>query len=204
MSSFMHISTEDTPNPHSMKFLPGIPVLGLGAMGMDFPSADAAAISPLATAVFDVDGVNSVYLGDAFVTVSKDADTDWDHLRPAILGTIADFLAAGLPVMNEGAEAKEADGTTAPADYEGEDREVVEKIIDLLATRVRPAVAQDGGDITFHRYEPGDGIVFLSMRGACAGCPSSTMTLKAGIENLLRHYVPEVNSVEAVGADLAY
>jgi len=196
----MHIRTEDTPNPHSMKFLPGIPVLGFGALGMDFPSPGAAKISPLATALFDVDGVASIYLGDAFVTVSKDETTEWEHLRPAILGTIADFLAAGIPVMDENAgSAVEAEGTTSAEDYKGEDREIVEQIIDLLDTRVRPAVAQDGGDIVFHRYEPGDGIVFLTMKGACAGCPSSTMTLKSGIENLLKHYVPEVTSVEAVG-----
>ncbi|MEM1379833.1 MAG: NifU family protein [Pseudomonadota bacterium] len=197
----MHIHTEDTPNPQSMKFLPGQYVLGAGELGMDFPSLEAAKISPLATALFDVDGVTSVYLGSDFVTVTKDPAMEWDHLRPAVLGTIADFLSAGIPAMQEGAKS-EAEGTTSVEDYKGEDREIVEQIITLLDTRVRPAVAQDGGDITFHRYEPGDGIVFLSMQGACAGCPSSTMTLKAGIENLLRHYVPEVNAVEAVGMEM--
>lgn len=194
----MFIRTEDTPNPHSLKFLPDQPVLGDGQLGMDFPSPGAAKISPLATALFDVDGVISVYLGDRFVTVSKDPTTEWEHLKPAILGTMADFLAAGIPVVDD-RQVQATAGTTSAGDYKGEDREVVEQIIELLDTRVRPAVAQDGGDIIFHRYEPGDGIVFLTMQGACAGCPSSTMTLKSGIENLLKHYVPEVTSVEAVG-----
>lgn len=194
----MHIRTEDTPNPQSMKFLPDGPVLGDGQLGMDFPSPGAAKISPLATALFDVDGVTSVYLGDRFVTVSKDASVDWAHVKPAILGTIADFLAAGIPVVDQGQAASADDGGTSAEDYKGEDKEIVEQIIELIDTRVRPAVAQDGGDIIFHRYEPGDGIVYLSMRGACAGCPSSTMTLKSGVENLLKHYVPEVTAVEAV------
>jgi Fe-S cluster biogenesis protein NfuA len=193
----MHIRTEDTPNPHSMKFVPDQPVLGEGQLGMDFPSPGAAKVSPLATALFDVDGVTSVYLGGEFLTVTKDPTVEWAHLRPAVLGTVADYLAAGIPVLDQGAGAPEG-GSTAAEDYKGEDREIVEQIIDLIETRVRPAVAQDGGDITFHRYVPGDGIVFLSMQGACAGCPSSTMTLKSGIENLLKHYVPEVTAVEAV------
>ena len=194
----MHIRTEDTPNPQSMKFLPDGPVLGDGQLGMDFPSPGAAKISPLATALFDVDGVTSVYLGDRFVTVSKDASVDWAHVKPALLGTIADFLAAGIPVVDQGQTGGADDGGTSAEDYKGEDREIVEQIIELIDTRVRPAVAQDGGDIIFQRYEPGDGIVYLSMRGACAGCPSSTMTLKSGVENLLKHYVPEVTAVEAV------
>ena len=194
----MHIRTEDTPNPQSMKFLPGQEVLGHAQLGMDFPSPGAAKISPLATALFDVDGVTSVYLGSDFVTVTKDPTSDWDHLRPALLGTIADFLSAGIPAIDEG-QAADSHGPASLEGYEGETREIVEQIITLLDTRIRPAVAEDGGDITFHRFEPGDGIVYLSMKGACAGCPSSTMTLKAGIENLLRHYVPEVNAVEAVG-----
>ncbi|NNU15755.1 NifU family protein [Parvularcula sp. ZS-1/3] len=193
----MFIRTEDTPNPNSLKFLPDQPVLGPGELGMDFPTPGAAKISPLAAALFDVDGVVSVYLGADFVTVSKDQTVDWEPLKPALLGTIADFLAAGIPVVDQRASTA-AEGVTSVEDYKGEDREVVEQIIELLDTRVRPAVAQDGGDIIFHRFEPGDGIVFLTMQGACAGCPSSTMTLKSGIENLLKHYVPEVQSVEAV------
>ena len=193
----MFIETHETPNPHSLKFLPGQPVLGAGAMGLDFPTPGTAKPSPLATALFDVDGVTGVYLGADFVTVTKADEADWHALKPAVLGTIADYLAAGIPVVDTGPEDA-APPSGGAEDYKGEDREVVEQIIELLDTRVRPAVAQDGGDITFHRYEPGDGIVYLALRGACAGCPSSTMTLKAGIENLLKHYVPEVNAVEAV------
>ncbi|ADM09047.1 NifU-like domain protein [Parvularcula bermudensis HTCC2503] len=163
---------------------------------MDFPTLESAKVSPLASALFDIDGVVEVYLGADFLTVTKDPSVEWQHLKPAVLGTVADYLAAGIPVVDQGAAADSAD---TPDDYEGETKEIVEQIIDLIETRVRPAVAQDGGDIVFHRFVPGDGIVFLSMRGACSGCPSSTMTLKSGIENLLKHYVPEVTAVEAVG-----
>lgn len=193
----MFIQTEDTPNPQSMKFLPGQAVLGLGRMGMDFPTSQSAETSPLAVALFDVDGVAGIFLGADFVTVTKDPSAEWPHLKPAILGTIADYLIAGLPIVNEGAE--EADlGAGSAEDYEGEEKEIVVQIIELLDTRVRPAVAQDGGDIVFHKFVPDNGIVYLTMRGACAGCPSSTLTLKSGIENLLKHYVPEVTSVEAM------
>lgn len=193
----MFIQTEDTPNPLSMKLVPGVEVLGQGALGRDFPTAESAVTSPLAKALFDVDGVAGVYLGADFVTVTKDEEMEWLHLRPALLGTLADFLAAGIPVVDESAASADT-GEGSAADYEGDDKEVVAQIIDLLETRVRPAVAADGGDIVFHRYAPDDGVVYLHMRGACAGCPSSTMTLKAGIENMLRHYVPAVSSVEAV------
>lgn len=193
----MYIQTEDTPNPQSMKFLPGREVVGRGELGIDFPTPESAKASPLATALFDVDGVAGVYLGADFLTVTKDPTVEWVHLKPAILGTVADYLAAGIPVIDPGADVA-ATGPGAADEYEGEDREIVEQIIDLIETRVRPAVAQDGGDIVFHKYLPGDGIVYLTMKGACAGCPSSTMTLKSGIENLLKHYVPEVTSVEAV------
>ena len=192
----MFIETAETPNPLSLKFLPGRPVLGAGVLGLDFPTPGTAKPSPLASALFDVDGVAGVYLGADFVTVTKDEAADWHEIKPALLGTIADYLAAGIPVVDTGAD--EAGPAGSAADYEGEDREVVEQILELLDTRVRPAVAADGGDIIFHRFEPGDGIVYLTMQGACAGCPSSTMTLKSGIENLLRHYVPEVQAVEAV------
>ena len=193
----MFIQTEDTPNPQSMKFLPGQAVLGEGKMGMDFPTLESAAISPLASALYDVDGVTSIFLGADFVTVTKDPSVEWHHIKPALLGAIADYLTAGLPVLNEGSVAEDL-GTGSAEEYEGDDREIVEQIIELIDTRVRPAVAQDGGDIIFHKFIPGDGIVYLTMRGACAGCPSSTLTLKSGIENLLKHYVPEVTSVEAV------
>ncbi|MGV6821190.1 MAG: NifU family protein [Parvularcula sp.] len=194
----MFIQTADTPNPQSMKFLPGQAVLGPGKSGMDFPAPEAADGSPMAKALFHVDGVSSVYLGSDFVTVTKDPNMDWAHLKPAILGTIADFLTAGLPIVDPSTDESQA-ATGSAEDYEGEDKEIVEQIIDLIETRVRPAVAQDGGDIVFHRWEKEGGLVFLTMKGACAGCPSSTMTLKSGIENLLKHYIPEINSVEAVG-----
>lgn len=192
----MFIQTEDTPNPQSMKFLPGQAVLGHGALGVDFPTMESAAASPLAQMLFDTDGVMGVYLGADFITVTKAEAVEWLHIKPAILGSIADFFTAGLPVMKEGA-APSASPATPLEDYEGEDREVVEQIIELIETRVRPAVAADGGDIVFKHYEPRTGVVFLSMQGACAGCPSSTQTLKAGIENMLKHYVPEVVRVEA-------
>lgn len=192
----MFIQTEDTPNPQSMKFLPGEAVLGLGAVGMDFPTAETAAASPLAQSLFEIDGVAGVFLGADFVTVTKYESVDWRHVKPAVLGAIADFLTAALPVLREG--ARPAGPATSLDDYEEEDREIVEQIIDLIDTRVRPAVAADGGDIVFKYYEPRTGVVFLSMHGSCSGCPSSTMTLKAGIENMLKHYVPEVVKVEAV------
>ncbi|MEM9495420.1 MAG: NifU family protein [Pseudomonadota bacterium] len=192
----MFIQTEDTPNPQSMKFLPGQAVLGEGALGMDFPTMEAAAASPLAALLFETDGVMGVYLGADFITVTKAQEVEWVHIKPALLGAIADYLTTGAPVVAEGAGAPGP--ATSLDDYEGEDRETVEQIIELIDTRVRPAVAADGGDIVFQHFEPRTGVVFLSMRGACAGCPSSTMTLKAGVENLLKHYVPEVAKVEAV------
>jgi Fe-S cluster biogenesis protein NfuA len=194
----MFIETEDTPNPLSMKFLPGRPVIGEGAPGMDFPSREAAAGSPLALALFEVEGVDGVFLGADFVTVTRGERAHWMHVKPAILGAIADHLIAGLPIIAEDAPATAAAATSLD-DYEGEDREVVEQIIELIDTRVRPAVAADGGDIVFKHYEPRTGVVFLSLHGSCQGCPSSAMTLKAGVENLLKHYVPEVVKVEAVG-----
>ncbi|PQA88369.1 NifU family protein [Hyphococcus luteus] len=192
----MFIQTEDTPNPQSMKFLPGQPVLGEGATGVDFPTAESAAASPLAQLLFETDGVMGVYLGADFITVTKTEAVEWLHIKPALLGAIADFMTAGLPVIAEGAAPSDAPATPLE-EYEGEDREVVEQIVELIETRVRPAVAADGGDIVFKHFEPRTGVVFLSMQGACSGCPSSTMTLKSGIENMLKHYVPEVVRVEA-------
>jgi NFU1 iron-sulfur cluster scaffold homolog, mitochondrial len=194
----MFIQTEDTPNPQSMKFSPGQPVLGEGALGMDFPTIESAAASPLAQLLFETDGVMGVFLGADFLTVTKTEAVEWIHIKPALLGAIADFLTAGLPALNEGAQGAGAGEATSLEDYEGDDRETVEQIIELIDTRVRPAVAADGGDIVFRHYEPRTGVVFLAMHGACAGCPSSTLTLKAGIENMLKHYVPEVVKVEAV------
>lgn len=193
----MFIQTEDTPNPQSMKFFPGQAILGASAVGMDFPSIETAKASPLAGALFEIEGVSGVFLGPDFVTVTKYESVDWRHVKPAILGAIADFLTAALPILAEGAAAARKPATSLD-DYEEEDREIVEQIIELIDTRVRPAVSADGGDIAFQHYEPRTGVVFLSLHGSCSGCPSSTMTLKAGIENMLKHYVPEVVKVEAV------
>jgi NFU1 iron-sulfur cluster scaffold homolog, mitochondrial len=190
----MFIQTEATPNPDSLKFIPGREVLG-AAGSRDFPSREEAkAASPLAATLFDLDGVRRVYLGDEFITITKEADTDWAHLKPFVLGAIMEHFVADLPVLSSGGGSEDEDNIV----YEGEAAEIVEQIKDLIETRVRPAVAQDGGDIAFHSWEHDTGIVKLHMRGACAGCPSSAMTLKQGIENMLRHYVPEVNAVEPV------
>ena len=187
----MFIQTESTPNPATLKFLPGQSVLEVGTA--DFPSEDAAEGSPLAKRVFAVNGVTGVFLGNDFVTVTKDAATEWDHVKPSILGAIMEHFQSGDPVM-----AGEGGAPSGHAEHTGEDGEIVDQIKELLDTRVRPAVAQDGGDITFHGFDRG--VVYLHMQGACAGCPSSTITLKMGIENLLRHYIPEVTEVRPVGA----
>jgi len=197
----MFIQTENTPNPQSLKFLPGEAVLtvaeaGNPATGHDFPSPESARHSPLARALFSIEGVEGVFLGADFVTVTKAGSADWSQVKPGVLGVIADHFATGTPALDEGAPATRP--ATALEDYEGEDREIVEQIIELIETRVRPAVAQDGGDIVFRHYEARTGVVFLSLHGSCSGCPSSTMTLKSGIENMLKHYVPEVVKVEAV------
>ncbi|MEO1015415.1 MAG: NifU family protein [Pseudomonadota bacterium] len=203
----MYIETEETPNPQSLKFTADRAVLGLGpngqpAVGRDYPAPETAAKAPLAEAVFAIDGVKGVFLGPDFVTVTKDDSLDWAHLKPTVLGAIADHLASGAPIVladDDGGDAERHDKPATSLDeYEGEDREVVEQIIELIDTRVRPAVAADGGDIVFKHYEPRTGVVFLSLHGSCQGCPSSTMTLKAGIENMLKHYVPEVVKVEPV------
>ena len=187
----MFIQTESTPNPATLKFLPGRSVLDEGTA--DFPNAEAAGTSPLATRIFGVDGVRGVFFGTDFVTVTKDAETEWSHIKPAILGAIMEHFQSGQPVLEgEGA------GAAGHAAHDGPDAEIVNQIKELLDTRVRPAVAQDGGDITFHGFDRG--IVYLHMQGACAGCPSSTLTLKMGIENLLRHYIPEVVEVRPVAA----
>ncbi len=184
----MFIQTEATPNPATLKFLPGCDVLPEGAM--DFPNVETAAPSPLAARLFEVEGVGSVFLGGDFITVTK-SDGDWQHLKPMLLGAIMDHFTSGAPVL-----AHEGEGAaTNEEDYDEGDEEVVAQIKDLLDTRVRPAVAQDGGDIVFHSYR--EGVVRLYMRGACAGCPSATMTLKGGIENLLKHFIPEIQAVES-------
>ena len=185
----MFIQTETTPNPATLKFLPGQAVLDAGTA--DFPTAEAGDRSPLARRIFAVDGATGVFLGGDFVTVTKDDAVAWDHVKPAILGAIMEHFQSGEPAIEGEAEA--AHGTA----HDEADAAVVGQIKELLDTRVRPAVAQDGGDITFHGFDRG--VVYLQMRGACAGCPSSTMTMKMGIENLLRHYIPEVVEVRPVG-----
>jgi Fe-S cluster biogenesis protein NfuA len=185
----MFIQTETTPNPATLKFLPGETVLDNGTA--DFPSLDAGAVSPLARRIFAVEGVNGVFLGRDFVTVTKADDLPWDHLKPSVLGAIMEHFQSGAPAI-EG----DAPDSSGHADHDGPDAEIVVQIKELLDTRVRPAVAQDGGDITFHGFDRG--VVYLHMQGACAGCPSSTLTLKMGIENLLRHYIPEVVEVRPV------
>lgn len=185
----MFIQTESTPNPATLKFLPGQAVLSAGTA--DFPSEMAAQSSPLARRIFATGDVAGVFFGADFVTVTKTDEADWAHLKPGILGAIMEHFQSGQPVIEGEA------GTVAHASHDAEDDEIVVQIKELLDTRVRPAVAQDGGDITFHGFDRG--VVYLHMQGACAGCPSSTMTLKMGIENLLRHYIPEVTEVRPVG-----
>lgn len=193
----MFIQTESTPNPNTLKFLPGREVLGRGVR--DFASRDAAEVSPLADAIFETEGVTRVMLGDEFVSVTKNEESDWAHLKPFVLGAIMEHFVANRPVLIEGrALANEEDIDEDDRVYEGDAAEIVEQIKELIDTRVRPAVAQDGGDITFHSWDHEAGVVKLHMKGACAGCPSSTMTLKQGIQNMLRHYVPEVRAVEQV------
>lgn len=190
----MFIQTEATPNPDTIKFLPGRLVAG-SAGPFDFASAEDARASLLARSLFQVDGVERVFLGADFISVSKGEGADWAQVKPMALAAIMDHFVAGLPVIDEAAVRQNEPGKSA---YEGEAAEIVGEIRELIETRVRPAVAQDGGDIIFDRFEPDTGIVHLHMRGACAGCPSSTYTLKQGIENMLKAYVPEVTAVEAV------
>lgn len=186
----MFIQTETTPNPATLKFLPGRSVLGEGTL--DLRSAEDADLSPLAKRLFDVRGVSAVMLGSDFVTVTK-ADSEWPQIKPAILGAIMEHFMSGAPVLSEGVKPDVSDGDEF---FDAKDGEIVATIKELLETRVRPAVANDGGDITFRGFE--DGVVFLNMKGSCSGCPSSTATLKNGIENLLKHFVPEVAEVRAV------
>lgn len=180
----MFIQTEATPNPNTLKFLPGREVMGAGTAF--FTSAESAAPSPLALALFGIEGVAAVFLGADFITVSRREGVEWETLKAPLLTAIMDHFVAGKPVMREAAQ-----------DASSEDEsELVKQIRELIDTRVRPAVAQDGGDIIFRSFH--DGIVQLELHGACSGCPSSTATLKNGIENMLKHYVPEVIAVEAV------
>ncbi|MCY3879570.1 MAG: NifU family protein [Rhodobacteraceae bacterium] len=183
----MFIQTEPTPNPATLKFLPGQTVMTSGTA--DFPDPEAAERSVLASRLFRISGIERVFFGSDFVTVTKADPVDWAHIKPAILGAIMEQLQSGYPIIDEAVEAQGSDADDSP---------VIKQIKQLLDTRVRPAVAQDGGDITFHGFDRG--VVYLHMQGACAGCPSSTITLKMGIENLLRHYIPEVIEVRPVVA----
>ena len=182
----MFIQTEHTPNPATLKFLPGCEVMPGGTA--NFPDADSAAASPLAQRLFEAPGVTGVFFGSDFITVTA-PDADWAELKTEILAGIMDHFTSGRPVVDPAMAA------TAEAG-EGEGDEIATQIKELLDTRVRPAVAQDGGDIVYHGFK--DGVVYLHMQGSCAGCPSSVLTLKHGIENLLRHYVPEVTEVQQI------
>ncbi len=182
----MFIQTEDTPNPETLKFIPGSIILKTGTA--DFSSKEIASVSPLASRLFEIDGVSRVFLATDFISVTKDPKLDWNNLKPSILTGIMEHYSTGLPPINETEDRNTETNNT-------EDSETIKQIKDLLETRVRPAVAMDGGDITFCSFE--SGVVTLQMKGACAGCPSSTATLKMGIENMLRHYIPEVTEVRA-------
>ncbi len=187
----MFIETETTPNPATLKFLPGRPVMANGTL--DIPDGTAAVKSPLAQALFGVPGVSGVFFGADFISVTKAAG-DWQEIKPAVLGTIMEHFVSGAPLLADGAMADsqtEADEFFAP-----EDAATVETIKELIETRVRPSVAGDGGDIKFRGFR--DGTVYLAMKGSCSGCPSSSATLKHGIQNLLRHYVPGVHTVEQI------
>ena len=184
----MFIQTERTPNPATLKFIPGREVMAKGTAY--FPDSESAKRSPLAERLFHIETVEGVFFGADFISVTKGEGSEWHVLKPAILGVIMEHYVAGTPLFHDGAAAD--DGAAA----EGEATALVNQIRELIETRVRPAVAQDGGDIIFRGFEKG--VVYLQLRGSCSGCPSSTATLKAGIENMLRHYVPEVVEVRAV------
>jgi Fe-S cluster biogenesis protein NfuA len=184
----MFIQTETTPNPATLKFLPGRPVLDTGTL--DMPDKTAAAQSPLAVRLFDIPNVGGVFYGSDFISITK-SDGDWQQIKPAILGAIMEHYMSGTPLIAEGGEAAEADEF-----FDAKDADTVATIKDLIETRVRPAVAGDGGDITFKGYK--EGVVYLTMKGACSGCPSSTATLQHGIQNLLKHFVPDVTEVRPV------
>jgi len=185
----MFIQTESTPNPATLKFLPGREVMGEGAVA-DFPTVATAGRSPLAKALFAIPEVSRVFFGSDFISVTK-RDGDWKHLKPAILGAVMEHFTRDLPLIEGSAEESEET-------FSEDDAEVVQQIKELIETRVRPAVAADGGDIIFKGFDGDSGVVSLHLQGSCAGCQSSTITLKNGIENMLRHYVPEVTAVEAV------
>ncbi|MGO4570723.1 NifU family protein [Microvirga sp. 2TAF3] len=186
----MFIQTEATPNPATLKFLPGRIVMPEGTF--EARSPESAGASPLAERLFSVPDVTGVFFGYDFITVTK-ADGEWQHMKPAILGAIMEHFMTGVPLFRDGAAVMEEDGEEF---FDAEDASTVATIKELLETRIRPAVAGDGGDITFRGYK--DGTVYLVMKGACSGCPSSTATLRHGIQNLLRHFLPDVREVQAV------
>ncbi|HCI48807.1 MAG: iron transporter [Alphaproteobacteria bacterium RIFCSPLOWO2_01_FULL_45_8] len=184
----MFIQTEQTPNPSALKFIPGPHLLD---EPMDFPNKETARISPLALRLFQVEGVEGVFIGTNFITVTKSDEIEWSMLKPSLLGSMMEHLLAHKPILQEVVDAAPPSNPSTT-----EDSDVVKEIKEILDARVRPTVAQDGGDIIFDRFE--DGVVYLKLQGACSSCPSSTMTLKSGIENMLRYYVPEVTEVRAV------
>ncbi|MDC7676770.1 NifU family protein [Asticcacaulis machinosus] len=188
----MFIQTEATPNPDVIKFIPGREVLAGGSL--DLRTESEAEKSPLALSLFQIDGVSGVYFGHDFLTVRRDPEAGliWAQIKAPILAAIMDFYTSGKPILNEAEAAKEE------TVYDGELGQIVAEIKELLETRVRPAVAQDGGDIEFDRFDVDSGTLWLHMRGACSGCPSSSATLKQGVESLMKHYVPEVKHVESV------
>ena len=190
----MLIRTEQTPNPATLKFLPGDPVMDAGTR--DFADADSAEASPLAKALFDSGMVEGVFYGRDFMSVTAAPAVSWTDLEPLVLETLLDHFVSGAPLFAPGSAAGIHVAADEDFDDDPADAEIIDQIKELIETRVRPAVAQDGGDIAYKGYK--DGRLYLSMHGACAGCPSSTVTLKRGIESLIRHYVPEVETVEAV------
>jgi Fe-S cluster biogenesis protein NfuA len=191
----MLIETERTPNPATRKFLPGRTVMEAGSR--DFPDAEAAEASPLAEALFATGLVEGVFFGRDFISVSAAPGVEWDALEPEVLGILLDFFVGGAPLFKPGTAAGIAIAAEAPAfEEDPADGEIIDQIKELIETRVRPAVAQDGGDIIYRGYR--QGTLYLAMQGACSGCPSSAVTLKRGIEGLIKHYVPEVETVEAI------
>ncbi|WPX95991.1 NifU family protein [Candidatus Bandiella euplotis] len=185
----MYIQTQDTPNPNTIKFIPGVEVLKKGTY--HFNNDDDYSNSPLAKRLFEIDGVKSVFLGKDFVSVTKEEDIAWDRLKTYVLAGMVDHFIAGIPVIEKKKEAG-----TKKLGIEKINSEIERQIIELIETKIRPAVAQDGGDITYKNFE--NGVVYLELHGACQGCPSSTITLKQGIESMLKYYVPEVQSVESI------
>lgn len=185
----MFIQTQDTPNPQTLKFLPGVEVLKSGTRS--YENADDCNDAPIAKTIFEVEGVKSIFLAKDFISVTKQEDQDWEYLKPLVLAAIMDHFLAGMPTVMESSAKEEAENKTPESSDD-----ITNQIIDLIETRVRPAVAQDGGDIVFRDFK--EGVVYLELQGACSGCPSSTITLKSGIENMLKHYIPEVESVESI------